>query len=403
MDKPWSGPKPMQNTSSQKGLSRIVALVLITAAGAAFVACVLFFGLSDQDITQKDFIQYWAIGQQLAHGADPYDVTAIVQLERSEGLGVSQPKISLSPPAVFWPMLPLGLVSPKIGFILWTFLLIGCLAWSVWLLWRLNGCPHNLVHLFGFAFAPVSVCLMAGQLSIFLLLGLVLFFDLHRTRPGLAGAALLPCALKPHLFILFGCVLILWAIYRRTFRILFSAVTALLASCAMTLAIDIHAWSQYAHMMNGTRILKVFIPTFGEALRFLIDRNAVGLQFVPEVIGGIWAIWYFWTRRTRWDWTEHGLLLLLVSDVCAPYGFFPDECILLPLVLAGLYRAIEPGRAFVLLIIIDTIALAEVFSNVAIISPYYLWTAPAWLGWFLYATGKAAFSPTQADSGGSTA
>jgi Glycosyltransferase family 87 len=387
-----------QNAESPRSPWRMLALGLITAAGAAFVFCVMSLGLSNQDITQKDFIQYWAIGQQLAHHASPYDVAAIVQMERSMGLGSSPPRISLSPPTIWWPMLPLGLFSPKTGYILWLFLLIGCLAWSVRLLWRLNGSPDNLVYLFGLFFAPAMICMMAGQLSIFLLLGIVLFLHLHNSRPALAGASLLPCAFKPHLFILFACVLVLWAIYRRTFRVLFGAVAALLASCVITLAIDVHAWSEYSRMMKSTRIMQVFIPTFGDALRFLLNRNAVELQFVPAVIGGIWAIWYFWTYRQQWDWTKHGLLLLFFSDVCAPYGFVNDECILLPLLFFGLYRAIDPKRSFMLFAIVNVIALAETLSQVDINSPYYLWTAPAWLGWFLYSRGKSAFLVEPADA-----
>jgi len=123
-------------------------------------------------------------------------------------------------------------------------------------------------------------------------------------------------------------------------------------------------------------------------LRFLIDRDAVGLQYIPAVVGCVWAVWYFWTRRNRWDWMDQGLFLLFISDVCAPYGFFTDECILLPFILAGLYRARNLDRAFILLMVINGAALIEVLTKVNIISPYYLWTTPAWLGWYLYATGS---------------
>ena len=85
---------------------------------------------------------------------------------------------------------------------------------------------------------------------------------------------------------------------------------------------------------------------------------------------------------------DQGLFLLFISDVCAPYGFFTDECILLPFILAGLYRAKNVDRAFPLLMLINGAAFIEVLAKVNIISPYYLWTTPAWLGWYLYATGR---------------
>jgi hypothetical protein len=359
-------------------------------AGAAFVASIEYVTQSDEQATERDFIEFWAIGQQLVHHANPYDVPAIVALERGAGLGANQPRISLSPPAVLFPMLPLGLMRPKTGMIAWFLALIGCLALSLWLLWRLNGRPDNRLHLLGFVFAPVIVCLWSGQLSIFLLTGIVLFLSLHESRPTLAGAALLPCVLKPHLFLVFALVLLLWVVYRRAFRVLAGFAGALFLSCAVTYRFDPDAWQQYFAMMRETNVMQVFIPTFGVALRFLVDRKAAGLQFVPLAAGSIWAVWYFWTRRKRWSWMDQGLILLVVSDACAPYGYFTDECILLPFVLAGLYRAAATKRSFIPLAVIDAIAIVEVYLQVNIISPYYLWSVPAWVGWYLYATGGGA-------------
>jgi hypothetical protein len=368
---------------------RILAAALIIAAGAAFVAGVEYLTQTDEQATERDFIEFWAIGQQLVHHANPYDVPAIVQRERSAGLGANQPRISLSPPAVLFPFLPLGLMRAKTGMIAWFLASLGCVAVSLWLLWRLNGRPDNRLHLLGFVFAPVIVCLWSGQLSIFLLTGIVLFFSLHESHPGLAGAALLPCAFKPHLFLVFALVLLLWALYRRAFRVLLGFAAALALSCAITLWFDAHVWQQYFAMMGETGVMQVFIPTFGVALRFLVDRNAAGLQFVPLVAGCVWALWYFWTRRRRWDWMDQGLVLLVVSDVCAPYGYFTDECILLPFVLAGIYRAAGSKRALALIAVIDAVAIIEVYAQVNIISPYYLWSVPAWVGWYLYATHGA--------------
>jgi hypothetical protein len=285
-------------------------------------------------------------------------------------------------------MLPLGLVSPKTGYILWWLAIMGCLSVALWLLWRLNGRPDNRIHLFGYAFAPAIVCFISGQLSIFLLLGIVLFLALHRSRPALAGASLLPCMLKPQLFLVFAVVLLAWIIAHRSWRVLYGFIAALAASCAIPLLFDAQVWQQYFSMMTGTSIMQVFIPTFGMALRFLVDRNAVGLQFVPAVLGCAWGLWYLRKNRESWNWMRHGLLLVLVSDVCAPYGYFTDECILLPFILAGLYHATRLQRSFLVLAAINLAALIEVFSAVNIISPWYLWTAPAWFLWYLYATRK---------------
>jgi hypothetical protein len=366
----------------------MVAAGLIIAAGAGYIVGIESVEFTNAKATQRDFIEYWAIGQQLVHHANPYDVPAIVQLERKVGLGEQQPRISFSPPTAFVLMLPLGVTSPKTGLIAWSLVLIGGLSVAIWLLWRLNGRPGNRIHLFGYLFAPAVACLMSGQLSIFLLLGVVVFLSFHRSQPALAGAALLPCALKPHLFLVFGCVLLVWSVYRRNFRVLFGFLLTLAASCAVTLIFDVHVWRQYFEMMRELGVLQIFIRTFGDALRFLIDREATTLQFLPLMLGTGWALWYFWSRRESWSWTNEGLLLLLVSDACAPYGAFTDECVLLPLVVAGLYRAAESKRSSIPLMLANGAALIELFAYVNIISPYYLWSVPAWLAWYFYAGRK---------------
>jgi hypothetical protein len=85
---------------------------------------------------------------------------------------------------------------------------------------------------------------------------------------------------------------------------------------------------------------------------------------------------------------DQGMLLLLVSVSCAPYAWFFDEAVLLPAVLAGLYRAVDSGRSLLPLGLIAGIALIEIYGNVQITSLFYVWTAPAWLGWYIYANGK---------------
>jgi Glycosyltransferase family 87 len=282
--------------------------------------------------------------------------------------------------------LPLGFVGPKAGLIAWLLIQIASASLSIWILWKHQGSPATRLHLFGYGFAPILACMMAGQLGIFFLLSVTLFLYLHRARPFLAGALLLPCAMKPHLFVPFGLVLLLWMIMRRQFSILIGFALACAASCALAFSVDPQIWSQYTRMMRSTAMFDVFIPTLSTALRFLIDRHAVWLQFVPEALACLWALGYFWARRTVWNWMHQGLLVLLVSVACAPYAWFTDEAVLLPAILAGLYTATEMRRSLLPLALFAGISLLEVLRAVPLTSPYYLWTPIAWLAWYLYAT-----------------
>jgi hypothetical protein len=379
---------------------RQIAAACIVLAGFCLVGGFFVVGLTDKNAAQRDFIEYWAAGQQLAHGANPYDRVAVFRLQLQAGLDENEPKIVPSPPVAAFVVIPLGFVSPKIGLVIWLLVQIACLAISVWIMWILQGRPTSRWHLFGFLFPPALACLMAGQLGIFILLGLMLFFLLHRVRPFLAGAALLPCTLKPHLLVPFAVVMLVWIVSSKAWRVAAGFIVALIASCGLTLFFDPQVWSQYRETMGASRFLDVLIPTVSMAFRFLIDRHAVWLQFLPEVAGCSWGIWYFWTRRDGWDWMNQGMLVLLVSALCSPYGFFNDEAILLPAVLVGVYRAVDSRCSLWPIAIIAGAALIEVLDLVKLTSLYYLWTVPAWLGWYLYATHKTKWNAAEVVASG---
>ena len=375
---------------------RIVLSLLLLAAAVALVAAIAS-SMSRESAGSRDFIAYWAAGQQLVHGADPYDSAAILSLESAAGLHGDRPNMMLNLPVAFFMALPLGLVSAKTGMILWLILLVACLMASIRILWYLHGRPNDRLHLLGYVFPPVLACIVAGQLGIFLLLGVVLFLYFHQSRPLLAGAALLLCAVKPHLFLPFAVVLLAWLLSRKAYRLLAGICAAIGASCALAFLFDAHAWSQYARMMSQrAEVSQDFVPTLSILFRLLVDRNAAWLQFVPAAAACAWALWYFWTRRARWNWMDQGLLLLLVSEVCAPHAWFTDEVIVLPAVLASLYRADRLDRSLLPFGLIAGIALIEVMAQVTLISVFYVWTAPAWLACYLYATRAKPTPPEEA-------
>jgi hypothetical protein len=360
------------------------------------VAGIYVVGLTEKDAAARDFIGYWAAGQQLIHGADPYDVSATLRLEQAAGLDDTRPRITPSPPVALLLVLPLGLFGAKNGLIFWLLAQLACLSISVWVLWIINGRPTSRLHLFGYFFAPALSCLMAGQLGIFLLLGIVLFLYLHESHPFWAGAALLPCALKPHLLLPFAIVLVLWIVTRKAFSIIAGFLALMAVNCAITLRFDPQIFAQYTRFIHASGIQDRFTPTVSLTLRALIAPHPVWLQFLPEAAACTWAIWFYLSRRARWRWMDQGMLLLLVSMLCAPYAWFPDESIVLPAVLAGLYRGLDSHRSLLPIGLIAGVALIEVAAKVPITSNFFLWTAPAWLAWYLYATWK---SNPQSESG----
>ncbi|MDE3148616.1 MAG: DUF2029 domain-containing protein [Acidobacteriota bacterium] len=386
---PTENSDPVGRAPAKRSAWRRIAAAGIVAAGFCVVCAVIAVNLGSSIPGTRDFIEYWSAEQQLAHRANSYDRTAVLGIERAEGFQKDRPELWYSPPLDLVLALPLGFVGAKAGLILWTLFYFAALSASIWLIWRLQGCQDTLLYLWGFLFPPAIVCLQAGQISILFLLGVVLFFYFAESRPWLAGVALFPLTLKPHLFLPFGVALILWVISRRAYGVLGGFAAASGAGLALTFLIAPHAWSQYAQMMGTQDVLNHFVPTLSGTLQHLVNRKATWLQFVPEAAACGWAVWYFRSRRDRWNWMDHGLVLLLVSSVCRPYGWFFDEAVLLPAVLAGVLQASQSGRSLWPIAVAGAAALLECFRMVPMSSLLYLWTTPAWLFWYLYATGNS--------------
>jgi Glycosyltransferase family 87 len=376
------------NTPSSKPDFDYAELSIACVGGLALALIALFLcvvPLTGKVASGRDFVVYWATGQQLAHNANPYDGDALMQVERSAGLSSEYGALYMrNPPWDLILTLPLGFIGLRIGALLWSLLLAGCLAASVRILWTIHGRPPNRLHWLGYSFAPAMICLFAGQTSLFALLGLVLFLRLHATRPFLAGVCLWLCALKPHLFLPFGVVLLAWIVASKRYKILAGATAAMAASCALVYLIDPMAWAQYFQMIRVSGIQKEYIPCLSVALRVWLNPDAMWIPYVPSALGCIWALGYFWARRHVWDWLKHGSPLMLASILLAPYCWMFDQSLAVPALLHGAY--VTQSRVLLAVLAFSSVLIdAEVVGGVKMGSMFFLWTAPAWLLWYLFA------------------
>jgi hypothetical protein len=339
----------------------------------------------------RDFVIWWATGQQLAHHANPYDTAALMKIEQAAGLSVnSSPSYIFmrSPPWALPLTMPLGLAGLRLAGFLWSVLLLASLVASVHWLWRLYGLPDNKRHWLGAAFAPAVLCLLMGQTSLFLLLGYVLFLRLHRSRPFWAGASLCLCAVKPHLFLVIGVVLLAWVLVSRSYKVIAGGAAAMIASCCLVYLVDPSAWVQYAATMRGSGINQEAIPCISIMLRQWLSPENLWFQYVPTIAGCGWALHYFWKRRRTWDWVRDSGPVTLVSVLVAPYYWMNDQVIAIPALLDGAIRT----RSQMLLIVLASASIvieAELLRGIPLSSNLYLWTAPAWLAWYLLACSTA--------------
>lgn len=332
----------------------------------------------------QDWIAYWAAGHQLVRHINPYDSQVIQKLEISQGLhAATHVLMARNPPFALYFMAPLGHLNAQTASILWRLLLASCLALSCHLIWTLLGRPSGGWYRIGYVFAPALSCVAMGQTSILALLGLLLFFDLHQKQPFVAGIALSLCAIKPHLFLPFVVALLGWIVTRQAYRLLAGAAVALIAESLFPLYFDHSVWSHYRMMIRTDGIEGQFTPTIGVAIRFLLNRHAMWLEFIPVAAGCVWAAWYFYRNRESWNWLTQGALLMMVALTVTPYAWLPDYVLLLPFIISLVYRCSE--TALTVLLALMSVATIQFLLGVELYSPWYLWQTVAWLGWYLYA------------------
>jgi Glycosyltransferase family 87 len=374
-------------TSRQMKLRAIPEFIVVGICTVAFVFTALGICASvlGSAAGSTDFVEYWASGHQLIHRANPYDGDAILRLERSAGFPSGIPVLIMwNLPSALLLVLPLGFLGPRAGQLLWLLLLLACLTASVRMIWILHGRPKNRLDVLGYSFGPALSCLLAGQVSLFALLGLVLFLRFHRSRPLLAGVSLWLCMLKPHLFLPFGVVLVVWAIITRSYKVLIGAAVALGASTGTAFLLDPFVWTHYRQMVSMART-EATIPCLSRMLQWYVSPNTVWLPYLPAALGCVWALAYFRKHRDDWDWMEHGSPLMLVSVLVAPYTWLTDQAILIPALLHGAYLT-RSRSTLAILALASAVIEVEALRGVPLLhSIFYLWTAPAWLAWYLCA------------------
>jgi hypothetical protein len=355
----------------------------LSFALAAITVCTIPF--SNSIYGARDFVVYWATGHQLVHHANPYDAATMMQIERAAGLSTtSAVGLMRNPPWTLLLTLPLGFAGLRVAGSLWSLALMASLLASVHWLWQLYGRPDNKRHWLGAAFAPAIICLLIGQSGIFILLGYTLFLRLNRSHPFWAGAALWFCAIKPHLFLVVGVVILAWVLVSKSYKIIAGATAAMAASCLLVYAVDPPAWTQYLVTMRNAGINQEAIPCFNIVLRQWLSPQTLLLQYLPTVLGCAWAVGYYWKRRHTWDWAQDSGPVTLVSLVFAPYSWITDQAMAIPALLASAFRT----RSQILLVALAAASLvieAELLSGIILASNLYLWTAPAWLAWYLLA------------------
>jgi hypothetical protein len=59
------------------------------------------------------------------------------------------------------------------------------------------------------------------------------------------------------------------------------------------------------------------------------------IALLPSLVGIVWVTYYWWRKRSTWDMTIDGSLVILVSVACTYYSYSYDEIITLPALLGA--------------------------------------------------------------------
>jgi hypothetical protein len=305
-------------------------------------------------VGSHDFIEYWAAAQLLLQGQNPYDPAALLAVEREVGWPADEPLLMWNPPWTLTVVLPFALLPFRGATVAWVLVQLALVLGSGILLWRYFAPADRrswLGPLLAVAFAPCLFALHMGQISPWLLAGVVGFLWAEREgRDWLAGASLSLLLIKPHTAYLFWPVALLWTLRARRPRVLGGCILAM-ATATVLVSLFVHTVVWDYAIAATSAPLHWITATLGAWLRLLLGPDRIWLQYLPPALGAsILAVWLL-RKSEQWDWARLTSPLLLASVATSAFGWSHDGVVLLPVVidLSARIRSLSTRRRMVII------------------------------------------------------
>jgi hypothetical protein len=307
----------------------IAALLIAASAGVPRLP---------ESFPAPDYIQYWAASRVNLAGGNPYDWSVMLAAERQAEPALPTPVMMFNPP---WTLslttLP-GLLPYEASRVLWMAWCCIVLSGSsvfLWHYWGGSAARTPIVAVLAILYPPSFFGIVMGQVSPFMLLGIVgfLYFE-QRQRFFRAGAVLSLTLVKPQVAYLVWAAVCVWSVHGRRWRMLAGALAAVAMMCIMPLASNSQVLVQYLGAMLDDPPTYFVPPTIGTLLRLMIGWRQTWPMWLPPLAGATWLAFHYATRRSSWRWRADLPLLLFGSVLTAPYAWLHDQVILLPPLLA---------------------------------------------------------------------
>lgn len=344
----------------------------------------------------NDFIEYWAAARLLLEGGNPYSAEQMLRLQNSIGWTDQRPLMMWNPPWTLSVVLPFGFFSFEVGRFLWLLVNLLVVVLCIDLSWRIYGGPKRYFWLpwaLGLGFFPTLFVLRVGQITPFVLLGVIGFlFFVRKEQYELAACSTILISLKPHLLYLFWIALLFWIINRKQWKMLMMISIMLILSTAVPLSLNPSIIAHFYRSSIEAPPLYWVTPTIGCFLGTVMGTGKVWFKFLPMILGLLLFSCVYWKRnKMDWVWERQMPILLLVSVSTAAYGWSFDLVVLIPALIQATVITIQraspkfAGSALFGFLLLN--ALAYWLNSHDYSELYFVWMAPVLLVGFLVICG----------------
>lgn len=253
-----------------------------------------------------------------------------------------------NPPWTISLVMPFSLLEYSKARTLWALMQMALIMVSAGWLWHFYGgraSTASLAALAALLFPASLIALGIGQISPIVLCGLCgfLYFE-RRGQYFLAGIAASITLVKPHLVYLIWAAIFLGCIHRRQWGVLAGALIAIASLMAAPLLLNPGICAQYFAAMRTYPPDYYLSPTLGTLARFVLGWERWWPQFLPNLIGIAWLVWYWVPRRHNWKWKDHLPVILVASVITSAFGWLFDQVVFLIPAIQLLARPVRKGR-----------------------------------------------------------